>query len=77
MLSIKIEHLVYYFSTIDNYRKAMSEISTKSSSTPTRVMHLADSIINTRTNDILKCRYTITEIFDSYYGNISEIRVTE
>ena len=54
----------YYFGNISTYREAL-----KSESSDIHILQLAESVVDISSNKIIKCRFMIEEVFDTYYEN--------
>lgn len=58
------KRLRYYFGNTSTYRAALSE-----NGSDIKVMQLADSIVDTSSNKVIKSRNMIQEVFDKFYEN--------
>ncbi len=54
----------HYFGNTQTYRVALKE-----QPSDLKLMQLSDSAVDISSNKVLKCRYLLQEIFDSYYEN--------
>jgi len=54
----------YYYGNKYAYEEALKENHYEM-----KLLMLADSVVNITSNEILKCRHMVSEIFDEYYQN--------
>lgn len=56
------KHYRFYFGNTSIYKEAL-----KANNSDMRLTQMADTVIDVSSNKVLKCRYLLKEVFDSYY----------
>lgn len=66
MYSIKNDNMVYYFKTLQVYNEAQKKINKYGVNTVTTI-YMADVVVDTKKNEIVKCRYMMEEIVNGFF----------
>lgn len=66
MYSIKNDNIVYYFRTLQLYNEAQKKINKYGVNTVSTI-YMADVVVDTKKNEIIKCRYMMEEIVNGFF----------
>lgn len=66
MYSIKNDNIVYYFRTLQLYNEAQKKINKYGVNTVSTI-YMADVVVDTKKNEIVKCRYMMEEIVNGFF----------
>lgn len=66
MYSIKNDNMVYYFKTLQLYNEAQKKINKYGANTVSTI-YMADVVVDTKKNEIIKCRYMMEEIVNGFF----------
>lgn len=66
MYSIKNDNMVYYFRTLQLYNEAQKKINKYGVNTVSTI-YMADVVVDTKKNEIIKCRYMMEEIVNGFF----------